>query len=38
MLLNAGRVARSDATVLILGESGVGKELVSKYIHENSEP
>jgi two-component system response regulator FlrC len=36
MLLNAGRVARSDATVLILGESGVGKELVSKYIHQNS--
>ncbi|HAR95241.1 MAG TPA: sigma-54-dependent Fis family transcriptional regulator [Deltaproteobacteria bacterium] len=36
VLLNAGRVARSDATVLILGESGVGKELVSKYIHQNS--
>ena len=26
-----------DATVLVLGESGVGKELVSKYIHENSD-
>ncbi len=37
MLLKAERVAKSDATVLILGESGVGKELVSKYIHENSD-
>lgn len=36
VLLNAGRVAKSNATVLILGESGVGKELVSKYIHQNS--
>jgi transcriptional regulator with PAS, ATPase and Fis domain len=37
MLLKAERVAKSDATVLVLGESGVGKELVSKYIHENSD-
>jgi len=37
VLLTAERVAKSDATVLVLGESGVGKELVSKYIHENSE-
>ncbi|HEX2964670.1 MAG TPA: sigma-54 dependent transcriptional regulator [Syntrophorhabdaceae bacterium] len=36
MLLKAERVAKSEATVLVLGESGVGKELVSKYIHENS--
>jgi DNA-binding NtrC family response regulator len=32
----AGRVAQSDATVLILGESGTGKELLAKAIHYNS--
>lgn len=37
VLWNASRVARSDTTVFVLGESGVGKELVAKYIHENSE-
>lgn len=30
------RSAKSDETVLILGESGVGKELVAKAIHDNS--
>lgn len=37
VLMKAERVAKSDTTVLILGESGVGKELVSRYIHDNSE-
>jgi len=32
----AQKVARADSTVLILGESGVGKEVVSKFIHEES--
>lgn len=32
----ADKVSKVDVTVLVLGESGVGKEVVAKYIHENS--
>jgi DNA-binding NtrC family response regulator len=31
-----GRVAPTDATVLILGESGTGKELVARALHDGS--
>jgi len=32
-----GRVAHTDATVLIQGESGTGKELIARAIHSHSE-
>ncbi|SMP66156.1 sigma-54-dependent transcriptional regulator [Anoxynatronum buryatiense] len=32
----AEKVAVSDANVLLLGESGVGKEVIANYIHEKS--
>ncbi len=31
-----GRIAATDASILILGESGTGKELIAEAIHENS--
>ena len=32
----AQKVARTDATVLLLGDSGTGKEMLAKYIHLSS--
>jgi DNA-binding NtrC family response regulator len=36
ILETVGRVAATDASVLILGESGTGKELIAEAIHQNS--
>ena len=37
VLETVGRVAATDAPVLIMGESGTGKELIAEAIHQNSQ-
>jgi len=36
LVAKAGRIAASEATILIHGETGVGKEMMARWIHENS--
>ncbi|GAA4335432.1 sigma-54 dependent transcriptional regulator [Flaviaesturariibacter amylovorans] len=36
LLETVGRVADTDAPVLIMGESGTGKELIAEAVHQNS--
>ncbi|NMG37275.1 AAA domain-containing protein [Azoarcus sp. TTM-91] len=36
LLEEVGRVAASEATVLIVGETGTGKELIARHIHQQS--
>ncbi|MDO3628317.1 sigma-54 dependent transcriptional regulator [Mucilaginibacter sp. BT774] len=36
ILETIGRVAETDASVLVMGESGTGKELIAEAIHQNS--
>ncbi|WP_428667924.1 sigma-54-dependent transcriptional regulator [Runella sp.] len=37
ILETIGRVAATDASVLIMGESGTGKELIAEAVHQNSQ-
>ncbi len=37
LLLMAKKIAPSRSTVLLRGETGVGKEVMARYIHENSD-
>lgn len=37
LLLLAEKVATTDASVMILGPSGSGKEVMARYVHQNSE-
>lgn len=37
LLETIGRIANTDASVLIMGESGTGKELIAEAIHQNSQ-
>jgi len=36
VLANSTRIAKSDSTVMLSGESGSGKEIVAKFIHRHS--
>lgn len=36
ILETVGRIAQTNATVLIMGESGTGKELIAEAVHQNS--
>ncbi len=37
VLAMAGKAARSNVNILLLGESGVGKEVMARYIHNRSD-
>jgi transcriptional regulator with PAS, ATPase and Fis domain len=37
ILETIGRVASTDASILIMGESGTGKELIAEAVHQNSQ-
>lgn len=36
VLALSSKISKTDSTVLILGETGVGKEVIAQYIHKNS--
>lgn len=36
MVRSASLIARTDANIIVIGETGTGKELVARFLHENS--
>lgn len=36
ILITCNTIAKTDSTILLIGDTGTGKEVIARYIHENS--